>query len=185
MASLGCAVADPKHTSQNLIDLAGSESATGQDDRRKEGAFINKRYALRPRFSCAPSHSAFSQSPHSGHGHWETDGEQDVSSLVTVILPTETLTFICFLSASGHIPYRDSKLTRLLQPALSGNSRVAVICTISPDPEQATETLSTLKFAKRAKMVVTKAERGIVRYLSRLGLPCDAVADLLSHATSW
>ena len=69
-------------------------------------------------------------------------------------------------SANGpapHIPYRDSKLTRLLQPALSGNSRVAVICTISPDAEQATETLSTLKFARRAKMVVTKAERGLVR----------------------
>ena len=59
-----------------------------------------------------------------------------------------------------HIPYRDSKLTRLLQPALSGNSRVAVICTISSDAAQASETLSTLKFARRAKMVVTKAERG-------------------------
>lgn len=64
--------------------------------------------------------------------------------------------------STAHIPYRDSKLTRLLQPALSGNSRVAVVCTISPDIEQATETLSTLKFAKRAKMVVTKAERGLV-----------------------
>lgn len=66
-------------------------------------------------------------------------------------------------SGPQHIPYRDSKLTRLLQPALSGNSRVAIICTISPDIEQSTETLSTLKFAKRAKMVVTKAERGVVR----------------------
>ena len=60
------------------------------------------------------------------------------------------------------MPYRDSKLTRLLQTALSGNSRVAVVCTISPDVAQATETLSTLKFAKRAKMVVTKAERGVL-----------------------
>lgn len=67
-------------------------------------------------------------------------------------------------SSSAHIPYRDSKLTRLLQPALSGNSRVAVICTVSPDLEQAAETLSTLKFAKRAKMVVTKAERGVVSF---------------------
>ncbi|GAA5954139.1 hypothetical protein JCM21900_002902, partial [Sporobolomyces salmonicolor] len=65
-------------------------------------------------------------------------------------------------NGAAHIPYRDSKLTRLLQPALSGNSRVAVVCTISPDVEQATETLSTLKFAKRAKMVVTKAERGVL-----------------------
>lgn len=65
-------------------------------------------------------------------------------------------------STSSHIPFRDSKLTRLLQPALSGKSRVAIICTISPDAEQATETLSTLKFAKRAKLVVTKAERNVL-----------------------
>ena len=50
-----------------------------------------------------------------------------------------------------------------MQPALSGNSRVAIICTVSPDLEQATETLSTLKFAKRAKMIETKAERSAVR----------------------
>lgn len=76
--------------------------------------------------------------------------------------PVRTLT-LSRSSGPQHIPYRDSKLTRLLQPALSGNSRVAIICTISPDVEQATESLSTLKFAKRAKMVVTKAERGVVR----------------------
>ena len=73
------------------------------------------------------------------------------------------LTFHDSGSTGAHIPYRDSKLTRLLQPALSGNSRVAIICTVSPDLEQATETLSTLKFAKRAKMIETKAERSAVR----------------------
>lgn len=107
----------------NLIDLAGSESATGQAERLKEGSFINK----------------------------------SLLTLGTVIGKlSEPKTSL------GHIPYRDSKLTRLLQPALSGNSRVAVICTMSPDPEQATESLSTLKFARRAKMVVTKAERGVI-----------------------
>lgn len=62
----------------------------------------------------------------------------------------------------AHIPYRDSKLTRLLQPALSGKSRVAVVCTISPSPNHAIESLSTLKFARRASRVVTKAERGVL-----------------------
>lgn len=70
--------------------------------------------------------------------------------------------------SSTHIPYRDSKLTRYLQPALSGKSRVAVICTISPDEKQAIETLSTLKFARRAGKVVTKAERGVVSRLAAL-----------------
>lgn len=63
---------------------------------------------------------------------------------------------------NSHIPYRDSKLTRLLQPALSGNSRVAIIVAISPDLPQATETLSSLRFARRAKMIETKAERGVM-----------------------
>ncbi|BGP54833.1 Kinesin-like protein kip2 [Rhodotorula sphaerocarpa] len=135
----------------NLIDLAGSESATGQEERRKEGAFINK-------------------------------------SLLTLGTVIGKLTDPS--SSSAHIPYRDSKLTRLLQPALSGNSRVAVICTVSPDLEQAAETLSTLKFAKRAKMVVTKAERGVLvteavmlkRYAAQIATLQTQISSLESNA---
>ncbi|ORX82903.1 kinesin-domain-containing protein [Basidiobolus meristosporus CBS 931.73] len=59
---------------------------------------------------------------------------------------------------SGHIPYRDSKLTRILQSALSGNSRVAVTCTISPSGINLEESNNTLKFAAKVKKVVTRAE---------------------------
>lgn len=58
---------------------------------------------------------------------------------------------------SGHVPYRDSKLTRILQPSLSGNARVAVICTIAPNSGNFEESSNTLKFAARTKKVVTKA----------------------------
>ena len=51
------------------------------------------------------------------------------------------------------IPYRDSKLTRLLQPALEGDSKVNIICNISPCSQTYEETLSTLKFAQRAKKI--------------------------------
>ncbi len=106
----------------NLIDLAGSERAASQAERRKEGAFINK----------------------------------SLLTLGTVIgkltEPADT--------ADAHIPYRDSKLTRILQTSLSGNARIAVICTLSPDTEHANETLSTLKFGKRCKLVVTTAKKG-------------------------
>ena len=52
-----------------------------------------------------------------------------------------------------HVPYRDSKLTLLLRDALGGDSRTAVIATVSPIERCFSETLSTLHFAQRAKLV--------------------------------
>ena len=57
---------------------------------------------------------------------------------------------------SAHIPYRDSKLTRILQMALGGNSLTAIICTVSPAAVNYYQTLSTLRFANRAKIVKNK-----------------------------
>ena len=56
-----------------------------------------------------------------------------------------------------HINYRDSKLTRILKPSLSGNARMAVICCITPSDSYVEETRSTLQFATRAKLVKTSA----------------------------
>ncbi|KAG0258401.1 hypothetical protein BG011_003331 [Mortierella polycephala] len=100
----------------NLIDLAGSEKASSDAERRKEGAFINK-------------------------------------SLLTLGTVISKLTE----EKGAHIPYRDSKLTRILQSSLSGNARVSVICTISPSFSNVEESHNTLKFAARVKKVVTKA----------------------------
>ncbi|KAF9195125.1 hypothetical protein BGZ51_004552 [Haplosporangium sp. Z 767] len=101
----------------NLIDLAGSEKAASNEERRKEGAFINK-------------------------------------SLLTLGTVISKLTE----EKGAHIPYRDSKLTRILQSSLSGNARVSVICTISPSFLNVEESHNTLKFAARVKKVVTKAQ---------------------------
>lgn len=60
-------------------------------------------------------------------------------------------------SKGGHIPYRDSKLTRILQPALGGNSKTAIVCAMTPALSHCEESHSTLKFAQRAKRVVNKA----------------------------
>lgn len=100
-----------------LCDLAGSERAVSQTERRKEGSYINK----------------------------------SLLTLGTVI------SRLSLGGAANHIPYRDSKLTRLLQPALSGRSLVSVLCTV--DFSNHTETVSTLRFAARAKNIIVSAKR--------------------------
>ncbi|KAI7875317.1 kinesin-domain-containing protein [Lichtheimia hyalospora FSU 10163] len=103
----------------NLIDLAGSEKAASNSERRKEGAYINK----------------------------------SLLTLGTVISKlTENKR-----SVPIHVPFRDSKLTRILQPALSGQAKVVVICTISPTSNSIEESSNTLKFASRVKRIVVTA----------------------------
>uniref|UniRef100_A0A6N2MW16 Kinesin motor domain-containing protein n=1 Tax=Salix viminalis TaxID=40686 RepID=A0A6N2MW16_SALVM len=60
---------------------------------------------------------------------------------------------------AAHIPYRDSKLTRLLQSSLSGHGRVSLICTVTPSSSSSEETHNTLKFAHRAKHIEIQAAK--------------------------
>ncbi|ESQ53139.1 hypothetical protein EUTSA_v10024409mg [Eutrema salsugineum] len=62
----------------------------------------------------------------------------------------------------GHINFRDSKLTRILQPCLGGNARTAIICTLSPARSHVELTRNTLLFACCAKEVTTKARINVV-----------------------
>jgi kinesin family member 17 len=55
-----------------------------------------------------------------------------------------------------HVPYRDSKLTRLLQDSLGGNTKTLMISCISPADYNYEETLSTLRYASRAKNIANK-----------------------------
>merc|ERR1712056_172579 len=55
------------------------------------------------------------------------------------------------------IPYRNSKLTRLLQNALGGSSKTIMICALSPASSNGEETLSTLRYADRAKKIKNTA----------------------------
>ncbi|GBG60629.1 hypothetical protein CBR_g8649 [Chara braunii] len=58
----------------------------------------------------------------------------------------------------GHIPYRDSKLTRLLRDSLGGRTKTCIIATVSPTVQCLEETLSTLDYAHRAKNIKNKPE---------------------------
>ncbi|KAK9803373.1 hypothetical protein WJX72_000380 [[Myrmecia] bisecta] len=79
-----------------------------------------------------------------------TSINQSLSALITVVgkLAEEGTT---------HVPYRDSKLTHLLQDSLGGNSKTLIIATVSPSSAAFEETCSTLKFADRARNIVNRA----------------------------
>ena len=57
---------------------------------------------------------------------------------------------------STHIPYRDSKLTRILSESLGGNSKTCLVITCSPHPYNEEETLSTMRFGSRARSIKNK-----------------------------
>jgi len=59
-------------------------------------------------------------------------------------------------SGTAHIPYRDSKLTRILQDSLGGNSRTTMIACVSPAESNYEETLGTIKYASRARNIQNK-----------------------------
>mmetsp|Transcript_22592 Transcript_22592/g.43124 ORF Transcript_22592/g.43124 Transcript_22592/m.43124 type:complete len:571 (+) Transcript_22592:3-1715(+) len=80
-----------------------------------------------------------------------TSINQSLSTLATVIAALSSKVY------RSHIPYRDSKLTHLLQDSLGGNCKTTVIATVSPSTTCCEETCSTLKFADRARNIITTA----------------------------
>ncbi|KAK5709387.1 Kinesin-like protein kip2 [Elasticomyces elasticus] len=129
----------------SLIDLAGSERAAENKERRTEGAHINK--SLLTLGTVIGRLAGDDEKDGAEGGKGSSDKEKAVK----------------------HLPYRDSKLTRLLQPALSGDSLVSILCTIqlssagtaaAAASSHTGETLNTLKFASRAKNnIVSHAKR--------------------------
>jgi kinesin family protein 5 len=57
-----------------------------------------------------------------------------------------------------HIPYRESKLTRMLTESLGGNSKTCLIVTASPHPYNEVETVSTLRFGSQARQIKNQAK---------------------------
>jgi hypothetical protein len=78
-------------------------------------------------------------------------------------------------ATKAHIPYRDSKLTRLLQDSLGGNARTVMIMACSCSSYNVTETIGTMRFGVRAKTVENKAKVNAVRSL-------EEVSKLLKQA---
>ncbi|EDQ92700.1 uncharacterized protein MONBRDRAFT_13875 [Monosiga brevicollis MX1] len=123
-------VVTEKQSKISLVDLAGSERAdsTGATGKRlKEGANINKSL---------------------------TTLGKVISALAEVSDPSKKRKN---KSSQDYIPYRDSALTWLLRENLGGNSKTAMVAAVSPADINYDETLSTLRYADRAKQIVCKA----------------------------
>ena len=123
-----------------LVDLAGSESvrqAGTKGHRLREGSFINRSLLTLGTVIRKLSDTTCINSvvPAKAQNGGKISGHSNIN----------------------HVPYRDSKLTRLLQPSLGGNAHVALICTLTPAAASFEESLNTLKFAARAKLVEQSA----------------------------
>ena len=89
--------------------------------------------------------------------------------------------------AAEHIPFRDSKLTRILQESLGGNYKTSLIVTCSPHSSNKEETISTLKFATRAKTIKThykmnvqNSPEALMNIIEQLKIECGDLRDRLA-----
>lgn len=95
---------------------------------------------------------------------------------------------LCDPRRRNHVPYRDSKLTRLLKFSLGGNCKTVMIVCVSPLSQHYDETLNTLKYADRAKEIKTKLirnqhnlDRHVGSYLKMITQQKQEIEDLRSR----
>mmetsp|Transcript_49450 Transcript_49450/g.115632 ORF Transcript_49450/g.115632 Transcript_49450/m.115632 type:complete len:672 (-) Transcript_49450:83-2098(-) len=84
----------------------------------------------------------------------------------------------------SHVPYRDSKLTRMLQESLGGNSKTSLIITVSPSTYNEHETISTLRFGQRAKMIKNVVKVNMERSVAELKFLLEKKEQALSEANA-
>ncbi|KAI9105333.1 hypothetical protein DFS34DRAFT_598959 [Phlyctochytrium arcticum] len=135
-----------------LVDLAGSEraDATGATGARlKEGANINRSLTTLGKVISALA-DASGVSPNLARRR--SDANETPLSALRRQQKRSSLQ-----ATPVHIPYRDSVLTWLLKDCLGGNSKTVMIAAISPADVNFDETLSTLRYAERAKRIVNTA----------------------------
>ncbi|KAF5838400.1 P-loop containing nucleoside triphosphate hydrolase protein [Dunaliella salina] len=86
------------------------------------------------------------------------DGRAREAGSINQSLLTLGRVITALVEHSGHVPYRDSKLTRLLRDSLGGRTKTCIIATVSPTVQCQEETISTLDYAHRAKNIRNRPE---------------------------
>ena len=79
---------------------------------------------------------------------------------------------------NGHIPFRDSKLTRLLKDSLGGNCRTVMIANVSPSVISIEDTHNTLKYANRAKNIKTNSIRNVLSVSNHVSKYKEIIVEL-------
>ena len=130
----------------NLVDLAGSERASKSGtsgNALRQGACINKSLSALGNVinALAEANRLAHKKPRCASAAVADKGESAARPLTV------------------HVPYRDSKLTRVLQESLGGNSVTVMLANISQSAADREETLATLHFAERARAITLKAKR--------------------------
>mmetsp|Transcript_30074 Transcript_30074/g.84731 ORF Transcript_30074/g.84731 Transcript_30074/m.84731 type:complete len:830 (-) Transcript_30074:245-2734(-) len=145
----------------HLVDLAGSECA--------------KKVAGGPDEAPAPRHGGRNCSPRPGQHHYgdsaaALEQERERRNINQSLL-TLGRVIAALREKTGRIPYRDSKLTRLLKDALGGSCKTVLIATISPALSAVEETISTLTYAEQA---VGIRNRPVASSALRVGRGCGS-----------
>ncbi|XP_030855199.1 uncharacterized protein LOC105436725 isoform X2 [Strongylocentrotus purpuratus] len=178
----------------NLVDLAGSERASinSSKDRLQEGANINK--SLVTLGNCIQALGPQTDLSKSLPETWLTARQKKraaASSLTAASM--ESLSMSEDWDAlsgprrrTNYVPYRNSILTWLLKDSLGGNSKTIMIATISPASIHYNETMSTLRYARRAKHIINQPivnEDRNVRLIRELRDEIDRLRMLLNSAS--
>ncbi|XP_070576450.1 uncharacterized protein [Ptychodera flava] len=160
----------------NLVDLAGCERADPRYSRGRllEGASINKSLVTLGNVISALAENSLSTS--TSVESFSSIGGSDEDSSPRSLSGRRKHTYI---------PYRNSVLTWLLKDSLGGNAKTIMVATISPASHHFNETLSTLRYAKRAKHIVNKPvinEDSNVTLIRDLRAEIDKLKSMLERA---
>jgi kinesin family protein 11 len=105
-----------------------------------------------------------------------TDKRAREAGMINQSLLTLGRVISALVEKGSHVPYRESKLTRLLQDSLGGRTKTCIVATVSPTRSNMEETLSTLDYAIRAKSIRNRPE--VNAHLTKTGLLKEYLGDI-------
>ncbi|EAN91614.1 dynein heavy chain, putative [Trypanosoma cruzi] len=169
-----------------MVDLAGSERVSGfeslttavatagsvahgtcgvphqRDSRRREGSNINR--SLLALGNCIKALGRACRQQQQQQHMYTASGDSSSCTFHSLRHQKQHAIHTGYKTAAFevHVPYRDSKLTRLLKDSLGGNTRTVMLATISPSCTSFEETLSTLKYASRARRITRQVRQNIL-----------------------